>query len=173
MKKKIFIRIVIAFIILVILALFIWNIKNNEKFFHTSVAQLITVIVAISVAFLAVQFKNDERKQKENIENILDYIQVKVSQKSLLEINSDSDKKLITVNNRSLNNKIGVLLKYSDKFGFSEDANLLKNAFQDYQEFVGEHISDLEYLKKSIADLARYSENISFRCDMIRLKLYE
>lgn len=171
MRKKCIYSIGIIVIFCFSLYLICFNFKNNPSFFCASFTQLLTLLITVFIAFWATQFKNDERKQKDHAEDILTIIQESVSEESFIKITTDTDTKLITMNNRKLSNKISVLIQYSNKLNFKQDAKYIEEKFKEYQEFVSNHINDLEYLSKSSAELIKYANLIESKCDTIFYKV--
>lgn len=172
MRKIIYHCAMTAILIFAIVVL-CWNIVKNPNFMRASISQVLTLFATIFITFLAVQLRNDERKQKEHVEDILADIQEKILAEPFNKIDTNTNTKLITLTNRSISNKMNTLEGYCHKFKFVEEMNYIKNKLQDYKEFVDGHITDLEYLEKSNEELIKYSESISSKCDAIRQKIYK
>lgn len=173
--RKIMIAILEISIILVIVAITVYNIIFNCSFWKVSIAQILTLIIAIGVAFFASQYKTDERKQKEHTENLVIKIQKIVLEDQFVRFSCEDDTKTITVNNRRISNAIDVLKEYSKRLNskdIKDDTEYIENEFKQYRMFVEEKIGDLDYLSKSESILRKYSENISSKCDALVLHLY-
>lgn len=173
MKKKKAFQIVVGALILAVLVLGIYNTKHNPQFFSASSTQVVTLIVALVVAFWATQFKNDERKQKEHAESIINKLQQIVSDESFVIINEDSNTQDILMRNKKISNCITILKKYADNLSFKSDAEYIENEFKEYRSLVDEKIKDLDYLSKSESMLRKYAENIDSKCDSITFNLYK
>lgn len=171
MKSVIFIVIesVLTFVILITMII---NGINNKQFWDFSFIQGITVLVAIFIAFLASQYKNDIRKQKENVEKLFHKLQDTVSN-GIFCYDKKYEEKEINQNNRKINNIIDVLSKYSKSLKYKDDLEYITKQFKEYKEFVGEKINDKEYLSESTGLFKRYSENICNYCDRIIMDLYK
>ena len=92
---------------------YICNAVHNSSFWSVSIAQILTLIIAVGVAFFATQYKADERKQKEHAENIVLKIQAAVSDDHFVHISCEDNPKDITINNRKINNAIDLLKQYA------------------------------------------------------------
>ena len=57
--------------------------------------------------------------------------------------------------NRQMRQQINLLNQYAQKFGFEKDLQLIAKEFDEYEQFISDHISDLEYLSKSRNELSR------------------
>lgn len=171
MKRIIFIIVEIVLAISIIIAM-VFNAINNKQFWDFSFIQGITVIVAIFIAFLASQYKNDERKQKETVEKLIHKLQDTVSNGVFYYDKEYSDIE-INQNNRKINNIIDILSKYSKSLKYEQELEYISKQFKEYKEFVGEKINDKDYLAESTGSFKRYSENICNNCDRIIIELYK
>ena len=148
----------------------------NPNFWHANAAQSFTLVMTVGIAFMATQLKNDVRKKKEHAEQVLKKIQVIVTNDDFYYISSESDpieiRKKMMMTFRSLNNSIDVLKKYGIELGFKSDSEYIEKEFEDYREFVSEHLTDADYLNKSETTLRKHSENIDNKCDIIVCGLY-
>lgn len=177
--KKYAVQIIETFLfvaVLVVAGLNIFVFKTTD-FWEINIFQVITLFVAIMLAFWATQRKSDERQIKEQIEKITEKIQSEVSSSSFVVFKSTDDstevQKRITMTPRKLTNCISVLKEYSTKIDIMEDVKYIEEQVRGYRDFVSVHVGDLEYLSKSETDLRRYADNISSKCDSIVLKLYK
>lgn len=116
----------------------ICNAVHNSSFWSVSIAQILTLIIAVGVAFFATQYKADERKQKEHAENIVLKIQAAVSDDHFVHISCEDNPKDITINNRKINNAIDLLKQYAELLKFKENAQYIENEFRQYRSFVEE-----------------------------------
>lgn len=77
-KRKIVVG--IAFVLAAAtVGVFIYNAICNCKFWEASIAQVLTLLVTILIAFWATQFKNDQRSAKTHAEKVIAKIQTIVS----------------------------------------------------------------------------------------------
>lgn len=167
-------------IIIVTIIVGINSFLNNKDFFIVNAQQIITILIAVGISFFASQFKNDERKIKDNVERIIVKIQDMVNSSDFTCIKFSNDKKNdnntrknITINNRTINNLISVVEKnYSKRLHIEDEIKYIKDSFEEYNVFVSEHINNLKYLSNSETTLRRLSNNIDNKCYELIAKMY-
>ena len=178
MKKKKRIWGVEIFLVLAVIVMAGINIivLHNSDFWKISIAQVLTLLVAIVVAFQAVQRKTDERKIKDQIEKVTEKIQTNVSSPDFVVYSVNCDptevQKRITMTTRRLANCINILQGYSKILKITEEIKYIEDQLKGYRDFVSAKVGDLDYLSKSETHLRKYADNISSKCDYIILKLY-
>lgn len=177
MKKETKIKVAEGVLIAAVLVIAIYNIFFDWKAFLTiSAAQVLTLLVAIVLAFWAAQWKTDERKIKEQIEKLVFKIQVEVSASNFVVFTSadtsEEVQKRITMTIRKINNSIDILTKYGEMFNIADAVAYIKDQIVGYNNCVSEKVGDIDYLSKSEAHLRMYAENINSKCDYIILQLY-
>lgn len=176
--KKNFIKWVEAGLILVVIIIALINIfcLKNEEFWKVSISQVLTLLVAIIIAFWAAQKKTDERIIKEQIERVSLKIQAVVSDPDFVTFrtndNSEDIQKRITMSTRKLSNGISVLQAYSKRVDIDEEVKYIEDQIRGYNDLVSVKVGDLDYLSKSESHLRMYAENINSKCDYIIMKLY-
>ena len=176
--KAFFLKKLPFFIIIVICILSAYNIyKFRGAFFKISIEQVMTILVAVGIAFWATQRKNDQRKMKEEAERIIEKIQSFVSSDCFINIPSDGDTETIQRNinayNRKINNYISILNEYGQLLSFSDETDYIQKTFEEYKSTVGNHINNPDYLSDSSIDFERMSANINNKCEEIIVKLYK
>lgn len=166
--------IIVISIIISILNLLVFDSCN---FLKVNIAQILTIVVAVLIAFWATQKKTEERRIKDQIEKVTYKIQeVVVSPNFVTFDTSDSAEnvqKLINMNTRKINNCVTVLKEYSEIFDIKDEINYISEQVNSYRNFVSVKINDLDYLSKSETHLRMLSKNINSKCDYIILKLYK
>lgn len=148
----------------------IGNIFLNDKFFELTVGNSISAMISLYVAYYLTEIRNNERKYKEKAEDILNKIQVLVSEPSFTCDNYELREHRIR--QRTLNNKITLLEKISQKLTCEDDVKYIRQQFDDYREFIDAHIEDVEHLKKSKPELMKFAANIENKCDEIKVNFY-
>lgn len=155
----------------------IYNIFYHDEFWNVSVAQVLTLLVTISIAFWATQFKNDQRSAKAHAEKVIAKIQSIVSCEEFFVFvpgnNEEDVKKNYRLSQRKFANCLNVLREYGSQLGFQDDVKYIDEQFTEYKSFVSDHLNDFDYLSKSEAQLRKYSENIDSKCDQIIVKFYK
>ena len=177
MKKNIIRVIEIGLIVFVVVVAAVNLIfLNNKAFWEVSISQVLTLLVAIVIAFWAAQKKTDERKIKEQIEKITNKIQTVIEDPKFILFNStdnpDEVQKRITMSTRKLSNGIDVLREYGKSIDISAEVEYIAEQVRGYNDLVSVKINDLDYLSKSESHLRMYAENINSKCDYIIMKLY-
>ena len=132
--------------------------------------------MAIVVTFYLVQKKNDERKIKEKLEDVLSKFQLIIlSPTALLKNNFNQNEILLVV--RTANNKLNLLTKYVEKYELKEltkEIEYIADKYNEYRVFIGDNLRDEEYLKNQKAkdNVQRLLSCIDDKCDEIKLCLY-
>ncbi len=175
MKKRIITGVTI-FLAVVTIVIGIYNHQYNTSFWDVSVAQVLTLLVAIAVAFWATQFRNDQRSAKAHAEKVIAKIQQIVCSEEFYifnpEDNEEERKKTYGLMQRKIANCLTVLKDYSTQFNFKDELKYLNTQFDEYRTFVSDKLSDFDYLKKSETHLKKLSQNIDSKCDQIVVKFY-
>lgn len=175
MKKKI-----IGFlefgILLLIVAVAIYNTNNNDDFLKVTIAQLLTPLIALLFAFWATQYKNDQRKAKEHAERTILKLQEIVTNEKFYVISPEeelsSKQKELLLNNRKINNYLIVLEKYAKTLDFYNEWKYIESEFGKYKQTIGDHLCDLDYLSKTETEFRKIAENIDSKCESIIVKFY-
>ncbi|MGL5150946.1 MAG: hypothetical protein ACRC7N_10300 [Clostridium sp.] len=156
----------------IVIWLIYYNMRYNSNFFDTPSYAIINIGIAIGVAYYLTQRKNDERKLKEKAEEIINKIQRDINDNRSYEINKQEDIKWCLIIHRQINNRIEILENLSDKLQVYEDVEYIRKNFNNYKELFGNHVNDLTYLKKSKVDFIKFTSNMDYKLDVIKIKLY-
>ncbi len=148
------------------IALCIYNIFCNRDFFETSITAVLSIIVAIVVSYFFVQHKTDERRKKEKVDDLLYKIE-RILQKEDFLVVKEGD----LILHRSVSNKICFLSDYVENEDIKNDITRMKEYFDQYREFYGNHYKDEAYMEKSKNELMNYISRIDDICDSIHMKL--
>ncbi len=177
MKKGTLISCATGILAIGTLGIGIYNLCVNDTFLEVSIAQVLTLLVAIMVAFWATQYKNDQRSAKAHAEKVIIKIQALVSEENFYTFTpgagEEDAKKNFALRHRKIANCLTVLKDYSKQFGFEKEVEYIDSQFLEYREFVSEKLQDFNYLHASEAHLRRLSENIDSKCDQIVVKFYK
>lgn len=158
-KRAIFVSLLWAILI-------VYNICSQKgEFFKIPIYQVLSLMVAVGVAYYLVQKKNDTRKQKEIIEKSISKIQV-----LLIELIDEKNRECaIALNlNRQINNKINVLMEYNIEQ--NEEISYIKEQFSDIRSYIGDNITALDTLDWKHIKVK--VNNIESKCDKIVMNLY-
>lgn len=163
MKKKSFILVILFW--LGCLALGIYNGIKNPDFLVTPLSTIISIGVAVVVSYFFVQRKTDDRRKKEKIDKLLYKVQEIILNDNFIEVR---DENLII--QRSVINKILYLEDGVDN-DIKGDISRIREKFEEFREFYGNHYKDIAYMNKSKKELLNYVRLIDDFCDKIHMKL--
>lgn len=152
--------------------LVMYNLRHNCTFWDASCTSIISLIIALVVAFYFVQLRTDERKQKEIVEKLVDQIRVFALDYNTTHWPDSFDDKETLLKIRRIRNKIDILGKYSALFNYQQELNEIKKNFEKYEETVDEHQNDVNHLKQCTSEFCKWMDNINSRCDELIYKLY-
>lgn len=170
MKKK-WMSLVLILPILSVIGIGIYNIYNNQKFWETSATTCISLLFAAILSFYFVQRQTDFRSQKGIFIKLLESLQTIVNDEKSYNF-SEVSKEQILMRKREMNNKIKLINDLSRKFSIEEEARFLSSKFSEYDSVIGNHINDLDMLKKMSLDLKRPLDLISQKIFEIMIELY-
>ena len=75
--------------------------------------------------------------------------------------------------NRGLNNRIQILETLAEEFNIVTEVDFVRHHFEEYSDFIGNHIENMEYLCQSQNELRRPVESISQKLIEIAVHLYK
>lgn len=113
------------------------------------------------------------RYQKQIYYNLLLDIQKFVTNPDIYSFDANTDIRTITLKKRILSNYIRIANSYSEKFNLEQEINFIREKFKEYDKFIGDHISDINFLCKNENDLRRPLDLINYRLYEMMLKLYD
>ena len=175
--KKIAFLIIEVVLLALIVAVSVYNAMHDDGFWNFSFPQALTLFVAIVFAFSASQFRTDERKLKEQAEKMVLKIQQIVNTTSFFSISGNGEREDTKKQNRmacrKLSNCIVVLKEYANKLNIGDEVEYIYNQYKEYNDFISDHLDDLDYLGKSESTLKKYADNIDSKCDQLVLKLFK
>lgn len=155
-----------------ILFLIYKNIKYSCTFWNASAIDIATLAVAVVISYYLVEKENNQRKQKEILFSLIEKLQLQVEDKKAYNFN-DLAKEEITMNNRDISNKIRILEESGAKCINPNDIQFIREKFHEYENFIGGHIEDMDYLRKSQKDLKRPLDLIASKLIKISIDMYK
>jgi hypothetical protein len=173
MNKNIVGRPVIGLFIILYLVLLVYNIFNYDKFLEIPLYNMINIAIAIIVAYYFVQKKNDERKLKEIVEDIVGKIQDSVNSELANIFQDGNDRKRVLRILRSTNNRIEQLNNIKEKLNLKDEVEYINEKYNCYREFIGDNLNQLESISQNGIDLHRLLSDIEDKCDELRIKMYK
>ncbi|MBP3650052.1 MAG: hypothetical protein IKK08_10445 [Clostridia bacterium] len=169
MKKIVYIA--LGIVALGIIALCIYNGIMNQSFWNISVFNGITMLWTIGVSFILTQQFGRYNKQVDVVHRILDKLLELINESETCRIHPTTESENLLMRNRQIHNQLGSLSSCADKFGIKNDIEFLEKMFNEYEEIIGEHIRDIDYLSKSESTLSRPINNMRDKIYAIMLKL--
>lgn len=147
--------------VIVFVGIYCWA-KNPEEFFSLSVANCLTLLIAVLLSFFYVQkqaandrTKADLRKQKDAAIRLLEALESAIWSPSAYTIPDDGDTASLLMTKRRISNFIQTLMKYADTFQIKDDIQSLQERFTEYSDIIGERMNDLNYFRRSQKDIQR------------------
>lgn len=149
------------------------------EFWTASAVQLLTPLIAVCLTFFATQMRNDQRETIKHAEQIVEKIQVMVSDEQFYKFPNTTDsttqreiRERIQLTNRKMSNCIDSLIEYGKRLKFKEEAGYIKDEFSRYRELIDSSSANFSELSMLYTALKKHSENIDSKCDRISTKLY-
>ena len=163
--------IILVIFSVIIAAITVVNIWGNPNFWDVTIFNVLTLLVALGVSYLLVQMKTRTRKLKDSLEKIVAKIEAEFIKISQSPISANTDMNHFLMQNRRINNKIKILDSHSEEFDYVKECLRLKTHFSEYEELLGDHFEDKEYLGKSGKEINNKMGLMDDILDELRLKL--
>ncbi len=157
----------------ILIAVSLFNIYTNKSFFETSFTTCVSIAVAVGISYFLSQKQTDRRKQKEILLNLVSRIQNIVCSTEAYTVQRTTDPDSLTMRNRDINNAIHILENFGKRFDISTEVCFIREKFNEYEELIGNHINDLNYLQESKKELKRPLDLIDKKLFEIMLKIYD
>ena len=166
-KAKCPLHIIITMLLVAVLIfLVIYNSFKFDRFLEASLSSCLSIACVIGVSYFLVQNQTDKRRKKEILLRLLTSIQDLVTDRDAYIISATTTKESMTMRNRRINNHLQILKEHSNEFGIQEEVLYVQEKFKEYEELIGDHIEDMNYLMNSQKELQR-------PLDLINTKLFE
>ena len=153
----------------IIIELGVYNLKNNCKFFEASFTTLATLVIAVIVSFLLVQWKTDQRRQHEKIDDLLYKIQSYMDPERFVMGGEYVRENLIQ--HRSIANKIKCIKGQKLNKEVSEEVKRIESNFKMLRNMYGDCYTNDEKLKENYPALKNFVLLIDDSCDKIHMML--
>lgn len=174
MKKETKAQIIIAGIFAcVTLSLFFANVffEIEKGFWKASVIDILDIIMVLVLSYFFIQWKSDRHRKIEKLDESLKAIQNKVSDERLIDISSDSSKKITRIKLRSISNYLEYIRNNIDE-ALKEDVNVIIQYSDNLCQMILDHIEDEIYIEKSTADIVRLTTTVFDLIEKLRFNLY-
>ena len=163
-KWQQYIALIISGIIIVIL--FIVNQKSPE-FLKASFVDIITIILAVFIAYYLTEKNNSKRRRNDCIDHIILEIEEMINDEIIFSINKRALQHQGSCANR---------IKYIKEAGFSdiqEEIDFISEKFDEIRNLYSNHCQSKESLKTVIIDFEKHREQICDKCNKIRVEMYK
>ena len=158
--------------ILLYIGFIAYNVKTNQSFFQASASDCITIGIAIIISYYLVQKRDDQRRQKDIIFELISKIMLIIENEKMYNF-SGQTKEEIMMRNRNISNRIHILEKIKDDFSIVTEVDFIRAKFDEYCDFIGDNIEKPDYLQQSQNALLRPISLIHTKLEEIALNLYK
>ncbi len=174
MKNKWITGIVFIFITVIIFAVAVYSVfSTGSVFFHISVFQVLSLLFVLYITYFLSQRRNDERRKIDIVDKMIFKIQEDVVKSELINYKSEEDKSMALLLQKSIANRLEYLNDSKIGSDIKGELEYIIAEVEKMREFYGSHMNDEEYMKKSSNDFRKYIVNISDKCNLMHIKLYE
>lgn len=172
MMKKNKLKLIVAFFVLLIIALVIYNcVYNYTNFLKVNAINCISALIVIGASFFVVQRQTDYRKQKDIFITLLESLKKIVDDEKSYNFSS-VEKEEMLMRSRDISTKIDVIKQYAERFGIKTDVEFLQEKFEEYQSVIDNHSTNMELLRQIHTELKRPLNLISQKIIEMMLNLY-
>lgn len=172
MMKKNKLKLVVAFFVVIIIALIVYNcIWNCPKFFEVNAINCISALIVVGVSFFVVQRQTDYRKQKDIFITLLEALKKIVDDEKSYNF-SNVTKEEMLMRSRDISTKIDVIKQYAERFEIKTEVDFLQEKFEEYQSVIDNHSTNMELLRQIHTELKRPLNLLSQKIIEMMLNLY-
>ena len=147
-----------------------WNILNNQNFWEASATNCVTILIAVIISYYLVQKRNDRRKQKDIILDLLLSMQSQIDAETMYIFNKQGREEIL-MRNRGIANRIHILEQVKDEHCIKSEVDFIAEKFDEYRTVIDCNIEKLEQTQLT-TELKRPLELISSKILEVALKLY-
>ena len=150
--------------------IFLYNLKNNDKFFEASIVNIATIVVAVVVSFFLAQRKTDKRRKNEKIDNLVSKIQDYVNDDDFVKGGESTGRKNLLLH-RSVSNKLKYLKREKIDTAVKKEIEIIEKNFKEYRHVYGDYYLVENKLQDHYNELKNYLLLIDDACDKIHMLL--
>lgn len=171
LKEKI---ILCVMVVLIGICGLISQIVNGCKIFWSmNIGDILGILVTGIVLFNLTNVIASRGKKEEYFLGLIEKLQTSISDERLKNIQSKDDVEFVKMRNRKIANIINCIDKIKLENGkIRKKIDNIKEQMDSYEAFFDNHLTDLDYLKKSKKELCNYIDLIDNRCDDIKAEIY-
>lgn len=176
-NKKAFIFIVVLVLVVasIVGAILTW-VNCWQRFWSITIGELITIFIAVFIAYIASTFKDNENRIKSYVEQELNRLRHIADENVLYNlptIGKANYQKEINLFFTRADNVIAAIEKKKDEFKYVEEIKYISNECKELHEFVSEKIEDFDYLCNSVTVYKKHLNKISDKALEIIFLLYK
>lgn len=176
-SKKVLVFAVVMVVIAITVVGTVLSWKNNwQAFWSISVGEVITILVAVFIAYIASQYKENENRIKSYIEKELIELRNLADGNVLYNLQTIGKiryKQEINLFFTKLDNIIAALEKKENEFKYKNEVKYLENEIKELHDFVSEKIEKYDYLCESVVIYKKHLNKISDKSLEIIFSLYK
>ncbi|GEM_PF-2217299 len=143
------------------------------KYFFVPFHELLSIGVAGIVFYLYVEYKNDIRSKKKLVENIADRVIQHTADPCIYRIKETQSIRHALIIQRTIENELNLLEKYSSEFGFVDEMSYCKNMLNEYKNLIGECVPDIKKFREKENELEDKTTKLANKMECIISKLYK
>ena len=156
-------------------AFIIWlgviNISENKQFLRINISNCITMIWTVVLSFIVSKTFNQHQRKIDIIVKFIQELIVHLDYEKCCNFMLDTQKESILLRLRLLRNNVEILEQHANRFSYKKEYDFIADNLKAYDQFVSDHIHDLEYLSKSYNELKRPIQNMYTKLYELMLKL--
>lgn len=166
-------KILVVFAVCICIAGIISAARNFDEFFSMNIFNLLTLLVALVFTYYFNQQKQTHRRFHDSAVKVLESIQKIIVNDFICKGFSEQSIKELMQSMRTVRNKLDVLKKIEKNLNIASEIEYLDNNFNNYKSIIDNHMSDYEYLEKSVDDLNNYTSLLDSKITETIVKIYQ
>lgn len=156
----------------ILLLILIYINYSNKNFFKMNFHEILTIGLLVFVSYYFVEKNSDRRIMNAKIEETLSIIKVEMNKINESLFCDGFKSEDYTVINKKISNKVSLLEHYKKKANIQIEVEYIKNATQEMDKMISNHLNDLKELKTILIDINNKKDQIDVRMDNIFKKLF-
>lgn len=159
---------------MILLCLLGYNVYAKGKvFFEASIYQIISLMFALLITFFLTQMKNDERRKLDMLDKMLIDIQKDLNDENILKFETEDERSMALLHQKSVANRLKYLVDNNLFPELEEEIKYIDNEIGHLRDMYGEHMTDMEYMRKSKKQFTLYITNVEDKIFLAHLKLFK
>lgn len=151
-----------------------YNIISNYKSFLTfQIKDFIAIMMALIVSYYLSHKKNDYRKLKEEVDDVIEKIQKTTLILRDYDIAIEENKPKILVIIKNINSKFTILNKIANQVGIAKEVEYCLNQLEQYNKLINSKSQNKQKILKNQTSVYECLSNIDNKLDEVQIKLYQ